>query len=229
MSTGNVKIFKIGHKNGDPLHMYGNDVYEPALADGSDSNKLCSEFSVIESIIENKTLMDELPKYVGICHYRCAYFTEEMTGSFQRDFDNSAKMITDLLSEDIDGIYSESFAPNITVGLSRTRWTGSNSAFYAHVALSKVAPELVRGFDKYLNSTEKSYRTICILKKELFTLLFTDIIFMIPHLIQLRSDKGELYPRSVGYDLELLVSFYLIHYSKTHSMKKLNYSVRNYE
>lgn len=229
MSTGIVKIFKIGHKLGDPLHMYGNDVYEPALADGSDLNKLCSEFSVIESIIENRTLIKSLPKYVGICHYRCAYFTEEVTGGFQKDFDNSAKMITNILSEDIDGIYSESFAPNIPVGLSRTRWTGSNSAFYAHSALSKVAPELVVKFDEYLKSTEKSYRTICILKKELFTLLFTDIIYMIPHLIQLRSDAGELYPRSVGYDLELLVSFYLIHFSKSRPMRKLNYSVRSYE
>lgn len=222
-----VIVYKLGHNYLNSNHTYSDGIFKAYLSSSDKSspyyspkNQYQSEFSAIAELLEK-----DIPhEYIGVCHYRT------LLGDVSQHYDyaTALKISEELILKSLethDGICSQNYPSKFINLISRPRWTGSKSLEYLVKALEKVHPDLIQEFADYLITNDNSYRTVCVLPKNEFYTLFNDVLMIAPTITKLRKDNNDLYPRSVGYELETFTSFLLVRLSKRINLDRLKNTV----
>lgn len=208
----NVRVFKLGHLKDDPRHMSEGNIIKPLIMLRNPMNIYASEFSGVRDILvrENLSGFD----YIGLCQYSCMYGDS---------IEEAELAILCSLVENPNGIISTTFLPKVKNRIARSRWISSKSLQYCREVIDR---ELLHEFDEYLETTDKSYRALSVLPKDVFVRIYSTVMSYYDSLIIRRELEETLTIRSIGYDLEFLLSFYLIKYfNETDKVARLTYKI----
>lgn len=229
-------IFKLGHDETNINHTFNYatknieiisriNSSNPGSKYYNSNNRWLSEFSTIEDILE-KLNSKQLENYthIGIISYRTLFGDYDVNKSYKQVIHEFCELVENTLNS-YDGIISPDWnlgdLPNY---IARARWTGSLSMDIISEALIDD-PTLHTAWNEYQVGYHNSYRTICVLPKDEFLYLFNLVHFYVDDFMKLRKYHDELFPRSVGYELETFTSFLLTESMKSHNYARIKHTI----
>lgn len=212
----NVLVFKLGHDENNLLHVTGNELFYPVINNSNkdskyynSENRYLSEYSTINTIIDNIYKYKSKYTHLGICTYRTLIGDIPQNNDYKSSLELSKEIILNSLNNH-DGIISTKFNTYFNNKISRARWTGTKSLEYLHLAIDRViSHQLSEKFIDYLNGDDNSFRTVCVLPIKYFEECFYMTYKLGMELLEIRRNDNTLIDRSVGYELETFTSFYL--------------------
>lgn len=199
----------MGHNENDPLHTYSSKNVDAVISCKNPEskyydqmNQYLSEYSAIFRLRE-EDYKDY--KYIGLCHYRTfllnkLYKPEELA-------EKSYKYLNRKLLFK-DAVISQ-FECKYPLKYGAARWSGTRTIELVKEWMYAYGLGLESLYDEYLNQCKFSNKSLIVCKREVL-FEFIDRLREFSHYsYQRRKELKELYPRSVGYDLEHLFGFFM--------------------